>query len=173
MIETLKDTGCRNLTDEEWARIAPLIPAPKRQGKRKRVTDRQLVDGLIFRAHTGTAWAKLPGLEDSHLVAVKRYTRWRDEGTLECIFRELEQMGLLPEQEEEPAPEQTPLERKPLEWWELTDEQWEQVAPLLPGGQGSARNKSDREILDILLYREYTNTPWRELPERFGPWRTI
>jgi len=177
--QTKQRRAWRELTDQEWERIAPLIPPPMRQGKRKRVTDRQMVDALLYREYTKCAWSKVPGLKDAHLVVVKRYTRWRDDGTLARIFEELDRMELLPE-EEQLAPEPEMGTQKPEqepEWWEVTDRQWDYLAGMLPSeperiGQ-SARYKTNRQILNVLLYREYTNCPWRELPKEFGPWRTI
>jgi len=80
--------------------------------------------------------------------------------------------GLMEEPEKQP--EKTgPEPERPPEWWELTDAQWERAAPLLSAGQPGGRYKSDRQMLNALLYREYTNCPWRELPREFGAWRTV
>lgn len=170
-----KDTW-RGLTTEEWESLAPLIPAPMRQGAQKKITDRQMVDALLHREYTKLPWSKLPGLEKDHLAVVKRYTRWRDNGTLQRVFEELDRMGLLPEAPPEPEPAAEEAWKAP-EWWELTDWQWEQVSGLLPPDQEekqqNGRYKTNRQILNILLYREYTDTAWRELPKEFGPWRTV
>ena len=56
-----------------------------------------------------------------------------------------------------------------LKWWELTDAQWESVAGLIPAGQ----RQRERHILNIILYREYTDTPWVALPEERVSWRTV
>jgi transposase len=37
-----------DLTDEEWAVLAPLIPRAKRGGNRRHVDERSLVDGLLY-----------------------------------------------------------------------------------------------------------------------------
>jgi transposase len=58
---------------------------------------------------------------------------------------------------------------------ELSDQQWELLAPLFPprprkrGGQW----KDDRLILNAIFWRLNTGAPWRDLPERYGPWQTI
>lgn len=58
---------------------------------------------------------------------------------------------------------------------ELTEEQWALVEPLIP--QGSARTgrpASDRRrILNGIFWILHTGAPWRDLPERFGPWQTV
>ena len=58
---------------------------------------------------------------------------------------------------------------------ELTEAQWERLAPLLPlrkppTGQP---NKDHRTILDGILWTLRTGVPWRDLPERYGPWSTV
>lgn len=58
---------------------------------------------------------------------------------------------------------------------QLTDDQWKLLTPffpphpLKPGGQW----KDDRLMLDGILWRLNTGVPWRDLPERFGPWQTV
>jgi transposase len=57
----------------------------------------------------------------------------------------------------------------------LTDRQWERLRPLLPPpppGRGRPRS-DDRLIVDGIVWRLATGVPWRDLPERFGPWRTV
>lgn len=39
-------------------------------------------------------------------------------------------------------------------------------------GKGRPR-KDDRQIINGILWRLRTGTPWRDLPERYGPWRTV
>lgn len=56
------------------------------------------------------------------------------------------------------------------ERWALTEEQWEQVRDLLPperAGRGRAF-KSNRLMLDGIVYQRKTGAAWRSLPERFG-----
>ncbi|SRR6266567_10641 len=57
----------------------------------------------------------------------------------------------------------------------LTDNQWEQLAPLLPPAKPrTGRPNSDhRRILDGILWRLTTGAPWRDLPVAFGPWQTV
>jgi transposase len=58
---------------------------------------------------------------------------------------------------------------------ELTDEQWELVHPLLPPRQAkTGRPPSDpRQMLNGILWILRTGAPWRDLPERLGPWQTV
>jgi transposase len=58
---------------------------------------------------------------------------------------------------------------------ELTDEQWEQVAPLLPPQRPRTGRpaKDHRIVLNGILWILRTGAPWRDLPDRYGPWQTI
>lgn len=57
---------------------------------------------------------------------------------------------------------------------EVTDAAWARVEPLLPGGgRRGGRWADHRRILNGMLWRERTGAPWRDLPERYGPWTTV
>jgi transposase len=58
---------------------------------------------------------------------------------------------------------------------ELNDEQWAAVQPLIPRSTArTGRPASDRRLmLDGLFWVLATGAPWRDLPERFGPWQTV
>ena len=56
----------------------------------------------------------------------------------------------------------------------LTDAQWRHLQAVLPvQRRGPASNRGDRVFIDAVLYRAKTGLPWRDLPERFGPWKTV
>src|SRR6266536_5773162 len=58
---------------------------------------------------------------------------------------------------------------------EVTDEEWARLAPLLPPEQprtGRA-NKAHRPVVNGILWRLGTGAPWRDLPERYGPWQSV
>jgi transposase len=55
----------------------------------------------------------------------------------------------------------------------LTDEQWARLQPLLPSrAQGRKAIQGDRLFVDAVVYRAKTGIPWRDLPERFGSWKS-
>jgi transposase len=55
----------------------------------------------------------------------------------------------------------------------LTDDEWARVEPLLPKPPRTGRRPKDhRLILDALLWLGKTGAPWRDLPARYGPWKT-
>ena len=161
------------LTDEQWESMAHLFPAGEfnKRGKKTK-SSRQMVNAILCKHRTKTIWVGLPEKYGSWRTVIERYRKWRDDGTLQQVFHILGESWPVLE-EEIPAPEP---EREP-EWWELTEEQWEEIAVLLsPEAEGlrqSGRHKTDRQMLNALLYREYTDCPWRELPRELGAWRTV
>ena len=58
---------------------------------------------------------------------------------------------------------------------ELTDEQWALLEPLIPESNAlTGRPARDRRILfNGIFWILCTGAPWRDLPERFGPWQTV
>jgi transposase len=56
----------------------------------------------------------------------------------------------------------------------LSDAEWARLRPLLPDRARTGRPPKDhRPILDALLWLARTGAPWRDLPERYGPWRSV
>lgn len=50
---------------------------------------------------------------------------------------------------------------------------WERIAPLLPGVDGHGRPwRNHRQVINGALWRLRTGAPWRDLPQRYGPWQT-
>ena len=56
----------------------------------------------------------------------------------------------------------------------LSDEQWLLISEFLPAPAKTGRPRSDsRRVVDGILWVVRTGAPWRDLPERFGPWQTV
>src|SRR3954466_10476462 len=57
---------------------------------------------------------------------------------------------------------------------DLTDEEWEAIAPLMPqpGGRGRPREVEFREVINAVRYLVRSGCGWRMLPVHFGHWRT-
>lgn len=57
--------------------------------------------------------------------------------------------------------------------YELTDEQWTVIEPLLPKASTGRPLVAPRQLLNGMLWVLRSGAPWRDLPERFGPWQTV
>src|SRR5262250_2313220 len=56
----------------------------------------------------------------------------------------------------------------------LTEAQWARLIPLLPRQRsGPKALRGDRLFIEAVLFRAKTGLPWRDLPERFGPWKSV
>ena len=56
----------------------------------------------------------------------------------------------------------------------LTDDQWRRLQAVLPKQKaGPEATRGDRLFIDAVLYRAKTGMPWRDLPERLGPWKSV
>ena len=56
---------------------------------------------------------------------------------------------------------------------DLTDQAWEQIGLLLPGnGRRGQQWAEHRRVINGIRWRLRTGAPWRDLPERYGPWKT-
>ena len=57
--------------------------------------------------------------------------------------------------------------------FDLTDEEWAVIEPLLPARVRGAKRGDDRKVLNGIFYILRTGAPWRDLPERYGPRTTV
>ena len=55
---------------------------------------------------------------------------------------------------------------------ELTEAQYERIAPYLPVQRGNVR-VSNLHVLNAILYVAEQGCKWRGVPARFGRWHTI
>lgn len=56
---------------------------------------------------------------------------------------------------------------------EITDGAWREIEPLLPEyGRSGGQWRDHRTVVDGILWKLRTGSPWRDLPERYGPWQT-
>lgn len=57
--------------------------------------------------------------------------------------------------------------------FDLTDEEWAIIEPLLPNKPRGVPRVDDRRILNGIFFVLRTGIPWRDLPERYGPYTTV
>jgi len=56
----------------------------------------------------------------------------------------------------------------------LADYQWELIQDVFPAPAATGRPlKERRTVVDGILWILRTGSPWRDLPEEFGPWQTV
>src|SRR5688572_27300837 len=89
----------RQLTDEQWERIAPYFPKhpPSPKGGRPRARDRDCLEGILWLVRSGARWQDIPVDLPSGSTCWRRLREWAAEGVLERIqavlVRELDALG--------------------------------------------------------------------------------
>ena len=78
-----------DLTDDEWAHVAALIPPAKRGGNKRRVDVRAIVDGLMYILSTGCQWRALPKDLPPKSTVHDYFSLWSWDGTLDRIHHAL------------------------------------------------------------------------------------
>ena len=76
------------LSDSEWERIEALFPVSK-MGRPVKWDNRTMLNAMLWIARSGSAWEDLPGRYPPHQSVYSRFCKWRDDGTLENVFRTL------------------------------------------------------------------------------------
>lgn len=78
------------LTDDEWSRIADLLP-PQHTGKpgRPPKDHRKMLNAMVWLARSGAPWRDLPDRFDPWNSVYTRFRKWIDDGILDNIFRVL------------------------------------------------------------------------------------
>ncbi|WP_374214029.1 IS5 family transposase [Streptomyces sp. A3M-1-3] len=79
-----------DLTDEQWARLEPLLPRRKKPGRPPIWTRRQLVNGIRWRTRAGTPWRDVPERYGPWDRVYDLFRRWQRNGTWKRIFTELQ-----------------------------------------------------------------------------------
>ena len=58
---------------------------------------------------------------------------------------------------------------------DLTDKEWQRLEPLLPpqhSAEPGGQYRDHRQVINGVLWVLRTGAPWRDLPDRYGPWQT-
>jgi transposase len=83
--------GQLELTEEGWARVAPLLPPRQPPTGRPSKDHRTLLAGMLWVVRTGAAWRDLPAQYGPWETVHGRYRRWRKAGIWQRVLDALEQ----------------------------------------------------------------------------------
>jgi transposase len=78
-----------DLTDEEWAEVAPMIPPAKPGGNKRTVNVREILNGIMYILSSGCQWRAIPTDLPPRTTIHDYLERWTWEGTLERIHHAL------------------------------------------------------------------------------------
>lgn len=57
--------------------------------------------------------------------------------------------------------------------YDLTDFEWSVIEPLMPMDRRGPKPRNNRRIINGMFYILRTGSPWRDLPERYGPYTSV
>src|SRR4029450_543332 len=89
------------LTDAQWACIAPLLPDPHHDLRPGHPWQdhRRMVNGILWHLHTGAPWRDLPDRYGPWQTVYDRFNFWRHDGTsatvLDALLLRLDKAGLI------------------------------------------------------------------------------
>jgi transposase len=78
-----------DVTDEEWALIAPLIPPAKRGGRKRSVDLRQVTNGIMYVLSTGCQWDYIPKDLPPKSTVFGYLDLWEYEGVIDRMHHAL------------------------------------------------------------------------------------
>ena len=57
----------------------------------------------------------------------------------------------------------------------ITDSMWKKLSPLLPPERGRCARpcKANRPMVEAMIWKLRSGSPWRDLPVEFGPWESV
>lgn len=70
-----------DMTDAEWARIAPHLPLPAIRGRPRTTCLRAVVNGVFYLLQSGCQWDMLPKSFPPWQTVYRYFHRWQDDGT--------------------------------------------------------------------------------------------
>ena len=77
------------LSDQQWERIAPVLPGKAGDPGRTGADNRLFVNGVLWVLRSGAHWHDLPPRYGKWKSVHKRFTRWAKTGVWERIFASL------------------------------------------------------------------------------------
>jgi transposase len=78
-----------DMTDREWALLAPFMPPAKKTGRPRTTAMRDVMDAILYMASTGCQWAMLPNDFPPPSTVQRYFYDWRDSGLLRTMNHHL------------------------------------------------------------------------------------
>jgi putative transposase len=78
-----------DLTDQEWAFIAPYVPTAKPGGRPEKYPKREILDGIFYILRGGCAWRLLPHDFPPWQIVYQYLWRWKQDGTWQVMHDRL------------------------------------------------------------------------------------
>ena len=83
----------KELSNEQWERLQPLLPPQKPYTGRPAVDHRRILNGILWILRTGAPWRDLPERYGPWRTVASRFYRWQKAGIWERLFAAVQQQG--------------------------------------------------------------------------------
>jgi transposase len=83
----------RELTDEQWEKLYPLLPPQKPKRGRPAQDHRLIINGILWILRTGAPWRDLPDHYGPWSTVASRFYRWQKAGIWQRVLEALQQQG--------------------------------------------------------------------------------
>src|SRR5215203_74808 len=74
-----------DLSDAEWKHIEPFVPAPKRRGRQRIHSPREILNAVFYILRSGCPWRLLPREYPPWKTVYHYFRQWRINGTFEQL----------------------------------------------------------------------------------------
>ena len=85
-------TSYCDINDEEWQRVAPLLPElrPRSESRgRPLANTRDVLNGVLWAVFSGGSWSSMPGKYPSYQTCHRRFKTWYRSGVFKRLLEEL------------------------------------------------------------------------------------
>lgn len=85
-------TPYRDINDEEWQRVAPLLPELRPRSElrgRPLANTRSVLNGVLWVMYSGATWSAMPRKYPSYQTCHRRFKAWHDSGVLQSVMDQL------------------------------------------------------------------------------------
>ena len=82
--------GRGDLTDKQWQKLQPLLPAQKPQTGRPNISHRKVINGILWVLRTGAPWRDMPTRYGKWQTVSSRFYRWRQAGIWDAVLTALQ-----------------------------------------------------------------------------------
>ena len=79
----------KKLSNRQWQRIAPLLPAERGGGRPYAQGHRTTIEGILWIARTGAPWRDLPPQFGKWSTVYQCFNRWVKSGVFDAVFASL------------------------------------------------------------------------------------